>query len=156
MTKPKTGIAATNKNKFTPAFEAGYKTNPESPFLFRFFYKDIFRMPTFNDLYYTYNNNINPKLLPEYSNQYDAGITYTKNFKSALKQISFSLDGYYNNIKDKIIAVPSQNLFIWTMENLGKVKITGIDLNAEANGKFSINTEMVRKSCIIPGRKHWM
>jgi vitamin B12 transporter len=138
--KTKNGIPATNKNKFTPAFEAGYKTNPESPFLFRVFYKDIFRMPTFNDLYYTYNINVNPKLLPEYSSQYDAGFTYTKNLKSALRQISFSLDGYYNNIKDKIIAVPSQNLFIWTIENLGKVKITGIDLNAEANGKFTANS----------------
>ncbi len=41
------------------------------------------------------------------------------------------------NIKDKIIAVPSQNLFIWTMQNIGKVQIKGIDLNAQANGKFS-------------------
>jgi vitamin B12 transporter len=131
------GKSASNKNEFTPALEAGYKTSPQSPFLFRFFYKNIFRMPTFNDLYYTYNININPKLLPEYSAQYDAGLTYSKNYKSALKQISFSLDGYYNNIKDKIIAVPSQNLFIWIMENLGKVQIKGIDINAEANGKFS-------------------
>src|ERR1700688_2355724 len=89
------GESASNKNKFTPAFEAGYKTSPQSPFLFRFFYKDIFRMPTFNDLYYTYNSNINPKLLPEYSTQYDAGLTYSKSFKSALKLISFSADGYY-------------------------------------------------------------
>lgn len=94
-------------------------------------------MPTFNDLYYTYNNNIDPKLLPEYSTQYDVGLTYSKDFKSALRQISFSADGYYNFIKDKIVAVPSQNLFIWTMENLGRVQIKGIDINAEANGKFS-------------------
>jgi vitamin B12 transporter len=47
------------------------------------------------------------------------------------------VDGYYNNIKDKIIAVPSQNLFVWTMENLGMVQIKGIDINAQANGKFS-------------------
>ena len=94
-------------------------------------------MPTFNDLYYTYNSNINPKLLPEYSNQYDAGLTYTGNFKSPLSQFSISVDGYYNYIKDKIIAVPSQNLFIWTMQNIGKVQIKGIDLNAQANGRFS-------------------
>jgi len=134
------GESASNKNKFTPAFEAGYKTSPQSPFLFRFFYKDIFRMPTFNDLYYTYNTNINPKLLPEYSSQYDAGLTYFRNYKSALRQISFSADGYYNYIKDKIIAVPTQNLFIWTMENIGKVQIRGIDINAEANGKFSLKS----------------
>jgi vitamin B12 transporter len=131
------GESASNKNKLTPAFEAGYRINPQSPFLFRLFYKDIFRMPTFNDLYYTYNSNINPRLLPEYSTQYDAGLTYSRSFKSALRLISFSADGYYNNIKDKIISVPSQNLFIWTMENLGKVQIKGIDINAEANGKFS-------------------
>jgi vitamin B12 transporter len=131
------GVAAENKNKFTPAFAVGYKPYSESPFLFRFFYKEIFRMPTFNDLYYTYNININPKLLPEYSDQYDAGLTYSKNLKDALTQVSFSVDGYYNNIKDKIVAVPSQNLFIWTMKNIGKVRITGIDFNGQVNGKFS-------------------
>jgi vitamin B12 transporter len=138
--KTKNGKPATNENKFTPALEAGYKASPGSPFLFRIFYKDIFRMPTFNDLYYTYNVNVNPKLQPEYSSQYDAGITFTKGLLSAVNQISFSLDGYYNNIRDKIIAVPSQNLFIWTIQNLGKVKITGIDINAEAKGKFSSGT----------------
>ena len=137
MTKQSTARQRHNKNKFTPAFAIGYKPNSESPFLFRFFYKDIFRMPTFNDLYYTYNININPKLLPEYSEQYDAGFTYTKNFKSSVSQFSFSVDGYYNNIRDKIIAVPAQNLFIWTMKNIGKVRITGIDVNAQINGKFS-------------------
>ena len=94
-------------------------------------------MPTFNDLYYTYNMNINPKLFPEYSEQYDAGFTYTRNFKSCVSQFNFSADGYYNNIKDKIIAVPAQNLFIWTMKNIGKVRITGIDVNVQINGKLS-------------------
>ena len=134
--KTETGVASSNQNKFTPAFAIGYKPTPESPLLFRFFYKDIFRMPTFNDLYYTYIPNTNRKLLPEYSNQFDAGFTYSKNI-NAFSQFSISIDGYYNNIKDKIIAVPSQNLFIWTMQNIGKVQIEGIDLNGQANGKFS-------------------
>jgi hypothetical protein len=135
--KTMTGTTASNKNRFTPAFSIGYKPNSESPFLFRFFYKDIFRMPTFNDLYYTYNMNINPKLVPEYSEQYDAGFTYSRNYKSSVSQFSFSADGYYNNIRDKIIAVPAQNLFIWTMKNIGKVRITGIDVNTQLDGNFS-------------------
>jgi outer membrane cobalamin receptor len=135
--KTVTGTASENKNKFTPAFAIGYKSDPESPFLFRFFYKDIFRMPTFNDLYYTYNLNVNPKLLPEYSKQYDLGITYSKIINSSVSQFSLSVDGYYNNIEDKIIAVPAQNLFVWTMKNIGKVRITGIDVNGQVNGKFS-------------------
>ncbi len=135
--KTETGAAADSKNKFTPAFAIGFKPNPESPFLFRLFYKDIFRIPSFNDLYYTYNSNINPKLRPESTNQYDAGFTYSRNFQSALSQVSVSLDGYYNLIKDKIIAVPSQNLFIWTMQNIGKVQIKGIDLNGQVNGMLA-------------------
>ncbi len=135
--KTEKGTSASNKNKFTPAIALGFKSSVESPFLFRVFYKNIFRMPTFNDLYYTYNANINPKLQPEYSNQYDAGLTYTKSYTSAITQLSLSLDGYYNQVKDKIIAVPGQNLFIWTTVNLGKVNILGTDLNAQANGKFS-------------------
>jgi vitamin B12 transporter len=134
--KTVTGAAAANKNKFTPAFAIGYKPTPESPLLFRFFYKDIFRMPTFNDLYYTYIPNTNPKLLPEYSNQYDAGFTYSKKIGQATR-FSMSLDGYYNSIKDKIVAVPSRNLFVWTMQNIGKVQIKGIDLNGQANGEFT-------------------
>ncbi|MDP9041909.1 MAG: TonB-dependent receptor, partial [Bacteroidota bacterium] len=135
--KTESGTAANSKNRFTASFAAGYKTTPGSPFLFRFFYKDIFRMPTFNDLYYTYISNINPKLVPEYSRQYNAGFTYIKNFKSNLSQFSASVDAYYNSIKDKIIAVPSQNLFVWTMENIGKVRIEGVDVSGEANGTLT-------------------
>jgi vitamin B12 transporter len=139
-TEKDTGTAATDINKLTAAVSAGYRTKEESPFLFRLFYKDIFRMPTFNDLYYTYNSNVNPKLLPEQAVQYNAGFTFTKDFKSLLGHLSLSADGYYNNIENKIIAVPSQNLFVWTMKNIGKVHITGIDFNAEASGKFSSST----------------
>jgi len=135
--KTKIGPAAVHKNEFTPTIAASYKLKVESPFMFRAFYKNIFRLPTFNDLYYTYISNVNPKLLPEYSKQYNVGITYSKNFNSTLKQLSISVDGYYNTIKDKIIAVPSQNLFVWTVTNLGKVHIKGIDVNAEANGNLS-------------------
>jgi outer membrane cobalamin receptor len=135
--KTQTGTAASDKNELTPTVAASYKTNMESPFLFRAFYKNIFRLPTFNDLYYTYISTINPKLLPEYSKQYNVGITYSKNFNSAIQQLNISADGYYNTVKNKIIAVPSQNLFVWTMMNLGKVHIHGIDINADASGKFS-------------------
>ncbi len=133
----KIGTAAINKNEVTPTIAASYKPNEKSPFLFRAFYKNIFRLPTFNDLYYTYINNINPKLQPEYSKQYNAGITYSKNFNSIIKQLSISADGYYYTVKNKIIAVPSQNLFVWTIENLGKVHIKGIDINTEANGNIT-------------------
>ncbi|HLK27248.1 MAG TPA: TonB-dependent receptor [Puia sp.] len=135
--KTKTGTAASDKNELTPTVAASYKTSAESPFLFRAFYKNIFRLPTFNDLYYTYNSNVNPKLQPEYSKQYNAGITYSKNFNATIQQLSISADAYYNTVKNKIIGVPSQNLFVWTMMNISKVHIKGVDMNANASGTFS-------------------
>jgi vitamin B12 transporter len=132
------GPAAVSKNKFTPTIAASYKINVKSPFLFRAFYKNIFRFPTFNDVYYTYIGSINPKLLPEYSNQYDGGITYSKNYNGRLKQFNFSIDGYYNSVRDKIISVPNGiNSLIWTSTNLGEVHITGVDVDAELNGNIS-------------------
>ncbi|MHB9142278.1 MAG: TonB-dependent receptor domain-containing protein, partial [Paludibacter sp.] len=46
---------------------------------------------------------------------------------------SITLDGYHNNITDKIIALPTKNTFVWSMLNLGKVNVDGFDLTAETS-----------------------
>jgi outer membrane receptor protein involved in Fe transport len=132
--KTTTGASATQKNELTPTFSVSLKPGATSPLLFRVFYKRIFRMPTFNDLYYNFIGNIS--LRPEYTSQYNAGITYSKHFNSGLQQFSISADAYYNNVKDKIVAIPNQNLFVWRMLNLGRVHIKGIEISSEANGKI--------------------
>jgi outer membrane receptor protein involved in Fe transport len=86
-------------------------------------------MPTFTDRYYRLLGNASVK--PEYARQYNAGIVY------ATKHLNISADAYYNSIKDKIVAIPGQNLFVWTMMNLGKVQIKGIDVTAEADGRIT-------------------
>ena len=92
----------------------------------RAFYKRIFRMPTLNDLYYTFIGNADLK--PEYTNQYDIGATYTKNFNGKwLKRLEIQTDVYYNEVQNKIIATPTSNFFRWTMTNLGEVEIRGVD-----------------------------
>ncbi len=139
--KTQLGLPASDKNELTPMIAASFKPGIQNPWLFRFFYKDIFRLPTFNDLYYNYTSSINSKLQPEFSKQYDLGATYSKIFYGGLKQLNVSVDGYYNSVKDKIIAVPSQNLFMWTVLNLGKVHIKGVDVTTEANGIFSATTK---------------
>lgn len=129
------GAASKEKNKITPMIAMSVKGGNTSPLLFRIFYKENFRMPTFNDLYYNFIGNIN--LRPEQSRQYNFGVSYSKFFDGTIRGINASVDGYFNQIKDKIIAVPNQNLFTWSMLNVGKVNITGIDINAEVFGKFS-------------------
>ncbi len=131
-------IAAGTTNKLTPAIAAGFKWSEESPFMLRAFYKHIFRMPTFNDLYYNFIGYRDLK--PELAKQINAGITYSKKFEGYITGLNMSTDGYINNIKDKIVAIPSQNMFIWTMMNLGKVRITGVDVNTDVQGK--VNTAL--------------
>jgi vitamin B12 transporter len=134
--KVKQYASAGNKREYTPALLLSWQPFENPDFRLRTFYKRIFRMPTFNDLYYTFIGNT--FLRPEYTNQYDAGFTYNKTFNGhVLKYFAIQTDGYYNNVTDKIIAVPSANLFRWTMYNLGKVNITGADVNVQAEWELS-------------------
>jgi len=123
--KVKYGSNGKDVNAFSPGVAVNYQPSVNSPLRFRIFYKDIFRAPTFNDLYYTFIGNTS--LRPEYAKQYNAGITYKMSSSGFLNSSVFTVDAYYNAVKDKILAVPRQNLFQWSMLNIGKVQIKGID-----------------------------
>ena len=91
-------------------------------------------MPTLNDLYYTFIGN--KYLNPEYTTQYNLGATYAKNFDGVLRRIDFQADAYYNEVDDKIVAMPTSNQFQWTMINLGRVEIRGIETTVQTNWLF--------------------
>ncbi|MCW3467302.1 TonB-dependent receptor plug domain-containing protein [Chitinophaga nivalis] len=118
---------AGNKREYTPAISVAWQPLAHQNLWLRAFYKNIFRMPTFNDLYYTYIGNNN--LRPEYVKHYDAGFTYTKAFRGSWQYLSIQADAYYIKATDKIVAVPAANLFGWSMMNLGQVIIKGTDVN---------------------------
>ena len=44
-------------------------------------------------------------------------------------------DAYQNIVTDKIVAVPRQNLFQWSMQNIGKVKIIGMDVGVKIRSR---------------------
>ncbi|MDR0769361.1 MAG: TonB-dependent receptor, partial [Dysgonamonadaceae bacterium] len=113
----------------TPAVFFSYQPVKKYGLVFRAFYKKSFRMPTFNDLYYTDMGNA--YLRPEYASQYNAGVLYD------FKHFHIGVDVYYNSIKDKIIAYPKGQQFRWTMLNLGKVDIRGMDITAMATVGFA-------------------
>ena len=118
-------------SRLTPAVFVSYQPLAEQALTVRAFYKRVFRMPTFNDLYYTDIGNAN--LNPEYSTQYDIGAVYRTDFDaSVVRSVDLSVDGYYNIIDDKIIAVPKGNgQYRWMMMNIGKVKIRGVDVTGK-------------------------
>ena len=103
-------------------------------------------MPTFNDLYYTDIGNISLK--PEYTIQYNIGLQYYKTFnRGIIRNLNFRADAYYNEVTDKIIAVPKGNgQYRWMMMNLGYVEIRGIDISGQASWELpyaiNINTSL--------------
>ncbi len=127
---------AGHKSEVTPAVLASWKPFTGENLRIRGFYKEIFRMPTFNDLYYTFIGNT--FLKPEFARQYDLGVTYDKVMPhSILTLFSVQADAYFNRVTDKIIAVPGADLFRWTMENLGIVDVKGMEVNAQALWRLS-------------------
>lgn len=100
-------------------------------------YKQIFRLPSFNDLYYNLVGN--PGLKPENAGQINAGLLFSKKVMGST-DVNLRIDAFGNRVSDKIIAVPTQNLFVWSMRNIGKVNTQGIELQIESESK--INTKM--------------
>lgn len=121
--------APADKHVFTPAVFASVYPLRNRDFSVRAFYKQSFRMPTFNDLYYADMGN--SRLSPERVTQYNAGILYDHHSStSVISGARASVDVYYNRVKDKIVAYPKGQQFRWTMLNLGLVDIRGIDVSA--------------------------
>lgn len=119
--------AAGDKHKYTPTVVASWQPFKNEDLNLRAFYKKIFRMPTLNDLYYTFIGNID--LNPEYTTQYDIGVTYSRKFRGGYPvRLEFQADAYYNEVTDKIVAMPTSNQFRWTMVNLGYVEMRGVDV----------------------------
>ena len=116
-----------DKNVFTPAIFISGNPLRNKDISLRAFFKQSFRMPTFNDLYYADMGN--SKLEPEKVTQYNAGFMYDHHKEeSLLTAAKFSADVYYNHVKNKIVAYPKGQQFRWTMLNLGLVNIRGIDV----------------------------
>lgn len=138
------GAQAGRKSIFTPTAVLSCQPFRTPGLNIRVFYKRIFRMPTLNDLYYTFIGN--KDLKPEYTTQYDAGLTYTLNFPSgSFHRLEIQMDGYYNRVENKIIAMPTSNQFRWTMLNLGHVEIRGADVAVQGHfhiGKVGISPRL--------------
>lgn len=125
----KQGNASDGFHRLSPAFSMQWRCLQD--FRLRFGYKDIFRTPTLNELYYTGIGNRH--LNPEKSRLWNLGATYSHTFTRTL-QLSLTADGYFGNVTDKIIAVPK--MFYWQMMNAGKVRQLGLDVSANIEKRW--------------------
>ena len=116
-----------NTPRVTPGIFFSLRPYPAIDLSINAFYKQSYRYPTFNDLYYTDLGNAD--LRPELARQHSIEVAYRVSKK--VYQIDASLSYYYNRVTDKIIAYPKGQQFLWTMLNLGTVKINGVDAHAD-------------------------
>lgn len=120
--------AAEPLSKFSPTVSLGYFYKGLS---LRAWYKNIFRVPTLTDLYYTQAGNRNLK--PENTQQYNIGIEYQYSQPNWL--IHTQLDGYINDIENRIVCLPLRGTYTWSMMNYGKTFCYGLNLNL--HGQYS-------------------
>ncbi len=119
------GGSARDMRRLSPSVSLSYQLVADQDLFLRASYKNIFRSPTFNESYYFHYGSTD--LLPESTDQYNLGVTYNTKSEDCDFQVTF--DGYYNHVKDMIVAVP-YNMFIWTCVNVGKVSVLGGELTA--------------------------
>ena len=132
----KTGRGAPARSNFSPTVIATLQPFKNPNFNIRAFYKRIFRNPTFDDLYY--GGIGNPNLKPEYTNQYDAGITYTKALNGFFDYVTLTADAYYNDVTNKIVFIP-KDAYNGSIQNFGKVNMKGLDAGIKTQATIATN-----------------
>ena len=116
-----------DEQNFAPSLSASLRLLPYSDLFLRASWKSIFRMPTFNELYYYHLGN--PMLSPERTSQWNVGLSW-QTAKGSPLDVLLTVDGYLNDVKDKIVAIP-YNMFVWRTVNIGKVKVLGLDVTGD-------------------------
>lgn len=109
----------------------------------RLWYRNSLRIPSFNELYYNAIGNI--ELRPEKANQFGYNLSLHP-YQSDKNHLELSSGLFFNRITDMIVAIPTQNLFVWSMQNVGIVHAMGADVGVNFNYAFKQNTRFVLRS----------
>lgn len=132
---------AVNQSKqhhpLSPGLSVAWRTGENTSSKIRFMLKDAFRLPSFNDMYYNIVGN--PSLVPERASMFNLGWVSSASFRGT--EWSWQLDAFHSRVRDKIIAVPTKNLFVWSMRNIGRVYSTGLE--ASLSARIPLGSEML-------------
>ncbi|MEA4995106.1 MAG: TonB-dependent receptor plug domain-containing protein [Petrimonas sp.] len=140
----RSGTAADNRHRLSPYSSLTFQPFEAIDFRLRAFYKNIFRLPTFNDLYYSRVGKRDLK--PEDTHQFNIGFTYSTSAGDRLLLLTMTTDAYFNKINNKIVAYPNRNIFEWSMMNFGSVEIYGVDIALESAFALSSKVKLLAGS----------
>ena len=90
------------------------------------------RQPTFTELYYQQIGNTDLK--PEEATILSVPLKI--NWKLKNWNNSFRVEPFYTYNENKILAIPTKNLFVWSIQNIGKSQSTGIEIYDESRIKI--------------------
>ena len=121
------GVAGQDYHHWSPSASASVRLG--RGWMARLMWKDIFRMPSFSELYYYHLGS--QELKPERTTQWNTGLTWQGRLSSAVSA-TVGTDIYINKVKDKIISIP-YNLFICRNINAAKVTVKGVDFSLGIN-----------------------
>ncbi len=127
----KIGKPAPFRSRLSPSVSLSWKVPIAADWRIRTSFKDSYRLPTFDDLYFLRTGNRD--LQPESAYQFNLGTVWSTG--RGTWYASVSADGYFNTVKNRIVAIPT--MFVWRMRNVGKVEMAGCDVSAELRGKVA-------------------
>jgi outer membrane cobalamin receptor len=85
--------------------------------------KRTMRLPTFSELYF--QSVLPNQLRPEIAEQ--LSVKWIGSWKKGLWSMDWSIEPFLTNANDKIVAIPTQNTFIWSIVNIAKSRNTGVE-----------------------------
>lgn len=113
------------RNCISPSLDLRYKAF--DGFDLVAFARRAYRVPTFNELYYTGYGN--PELKPEDAYLSDIGIDWKLGL--GRWKLKAKVDGYFNYLQNKIVSAPSpEDPNIWRPYNIEQVRSAGVDAQA--------------------------
>ena len=129
-------------SSLAPSLSASYQLLPGQELYLRLMGKQIFRLPTFNELYFYHIGA--SALRPERASQFDVGVTWESGGRlsgaamASPLHLSLTADMYVNRVTDKIVAVPF-NMFVWRIMNLDRATIVGADVVGDVSWRLSMS-----------------
>lgn len=118
-------------------------------------FRQSLRLPTFSEMYYQQIGN--SQLLPEKGTQFSLRMLH--NYKRKKSIIQTIIQPFYAHITNKINAIPSKNLFIWSIQNIGQTRAFGTEVSEQIsmrvkNGIIGLSANYTFQYCIdITDRK---
>lgn len=95
-------------------------------------FRQSLRLPTFSELYYQQIGN--NKLLPEKGSQFSLRLLHAHKRKTMIFQTI--IQPYFARVTNKINAIPSKNLFIWSIQNIGVTRAFGSEFSEQINSRI--------------------